>query len=265
MNQDFSDKCISIIKKHIPEGCFVQSEHEFVRRRDGSEYTDIDFYFYKDIISPHVASRTIFVFEFATLSKDWVELKADKRISGTPSAILVEYDNGKLRFTSNNNKEMPFDNETSYTECRFYTKNFKTNKFESRGDYANVDIRKVVASSLKLLTDAINEINNPNISLTAIPIVVTEQKIDAENPAFNYNLSDDVKELPFLEGLSLENLEPVNVPILNISDLDIMLPAYNMIFPAVELLHHAGTDVTRMIFDPFVEDIKKDDKNYRGR
>ncbi|HEX7575735.1 MAG TPA: hypothetical protein VF360_05095 [Candidatus Methanoperedens sp.] len=263
MNQQFSDKCINIIKKHIPKGCVVQSKPNYVRRRDSSEYTDIDFYFYKDVISPHIVSRIIFVFEFARLSKDWVELKPDKRVSGTPSAIIADYENGLLMFNSNNNELMPFDNEASYTECKFYSKNDKTKKFEFRKDYVSDDIRKVVASSLKLLTDATKEINCSSISLTVFPIVVTEQEIHAENPTFNYYLGDDVKKLPFLEGASLKNLEPVNVIIYNVSELAIMLPELNMIFLGTELLYKAGSEVTRMMFDPFVKEMKQDDENYR--
>ena len=208
VKKDFSEKCIDIIKKHIPEGA-VQSKYDLVKRKDGSDYTDIDFYYYKDIISKNIVSRIIFVFEFATLSKDWVELIPGKKVNGTPSPIIAEYDNGQLRFSSNNNKNMPFDNETIYTECRFNKRNFVTNEFEYHGDYANEDIRKVVASSLKLISDAINEINCPSKTLTVFPIVVTEQKIEVEFPAFNYFLSKDVKNLPFLDGVSLKNLEPV--------------------------------------------------------
>ncbi|MDD5473722.1 MAG: hypothetical protein PHU34_06190 [Candidatus Methanoperedens sp.] len=263
MNQEFSEKCIDIIKKHIPDGCVVQSERDLVRRKDGSDYTDVDFYYYKDFISPDIASRVIFVFEFVRLSKDWVELKPDKLVRGTPSAILADYENGQLRFNSNNNENMPFDNESSYTECKFYKKNFKTKEFELDGDYVNEDIRKVVASSLKLLTDTISEINCPSISLTVIPIVVTEQKIKAELPAFNYTLGDDVKDLPFLDGVSRKDLEPVTVHILNVSELAITLPALNMIFKSTEMWHYAGTDVMRMLLDPLVKEMKQNDKNYR--
>ena len=230
MNQDFSEKCIDIIKKHIPDGA-LQSKYDLVKRKDGSDYTDIDFYYYKDIISQDIVSRIIFIFEFATLSKDWVELIPGKKVNGTPSPIIAEYDIGQLRFSSNNNKNMPFDNETIYTECRFIKRNFVTNEFEYHGDYANEDIRKVVAGSLKLITDAINEINCPSKTLTVFPIIVTEQKIEVEFPVFNYSLSEDVKNLPFLDGISLKNLEPVEVPIFNISELDFILPSQNIIFP----------------------------------
>ena len=263
MKQEFSEKCIDAIKKHIPDGA-VQSKCKLVKRGDGSDYTDIDLYYYKDIISQDIVSRIIFVFEFATLSKDYVELKPAKRVCGTPSPILAEYENGQLRFTSNNNEDMPFDNETIYTECRFYKKNFKTKEYEFHGDYANEDIRKVVAGSLKLLTDAIYEINCPNTTLTVFPIVVTEQYIEAENPAFNYTLDNDVKKLPFLDGISLRNLEPVNVPIFNVSELAVMLPRLNIIFSFMEILHGAGPEVVRMSLDPFIKEIKLDDKNYRN-
>lgn len=265
MNQEFSDKCIGIIKKHIPEGCVVQSKREFVRRRDGSEYTDIDFYYYKDSVSPQIVFRDVFVFEFARLSKDWVELRPDKRIIGTPSAIIADYVKEELTFKSNNNKEMPYNNEDTYTECKFYTKNNETKEFEFTKDYVNDDIRKVVASSLKILTDATEEINCSNTTLTVYPIVVTEQEIEAETPAYNYYLGDDIKELPILDGISLKNLEPVIVQILNVSKLADLLPILNMTFLFTEILHRKGSDMTRMMFDPFVEDIKKDDKNYRNR
>ncbi|VVB93219.1 Uncharacterised protein [uncultured archaeon] len=263
MNQDFSNKCIDIIKKHIPEGCVVQSKREFVRRRDGSEYTDIDFYYYKDSVSPDIVYRDFFVFEFARLSKNWVELRPNKRIIGTPSPILAVYEDGELRFTSNNNKEMPFDKETSYTECKFYTKNKETNKFEFSKDYVNDDVRKIVASSLKVLTDAIKEIDCPNITLTVYPIVVTEQKMDVKIPVFNYTLGNDVKELPFLDGISLKNLEPVIVQIFNVSELDIILPIMNYSIQLTEMLHLFGEDVMRMMFDPLVNEMKQDDENYR--
>lgn len=261
MNLEFSDKCIDIIKKHIPDEV-VQSKCEFVKRGDGSDYTDIDFYYYKDIISQDIISRIIFVFEFATLSKDWVELKPAKRVSGTPSPILAKYENGQLRFTSNNNIDMPFDNETIFTECRFFKRNFTTKKFEFHGDYVNEDIRKVVAGSLKLLIDAVNEINCPSMILIVFPIVVTEQNIDAENPVFNYSLGNDVKKLPFLDGVSFKNLEPVNVDIFNVSELNVMLPIYNEIYSLMRILHDAGPELVRMMFDPFIEEIKQDDKNY---
>lgn len=262
MNQDFSEKCIDIIKKHIPDGA-VQSKYDLVKRKDGSDYTDIDFYYYQDIISQHIVSRIIFVFEFATLSKDWVELIPGKRVSGTPSPILAEYDNGQLRFSSNDNKKMPFDSETIYTECRFNKRNFTTNEFEYHGDYANEDIRKVVAGSLKLITDAINEINCPSKTLTVFPIIVTEQNIEVEFPAFNYSLGEDVKNLPFLDGVSLKNLEPVMVPIFNVSELDFILPGQNIIFSLMKGLHDVGADVLQMSLNPFIKEIKQDDKNYR--
>ena len=261
MNQEFSDKCIDIIKMYIPDGV-VQSKYDLVKRRDGSDYTDIDFYYYKDIISQDVVSRIIFVFEFATLSKDYVELKPAKRVCGTPSPILAEYENGQLRFTSNNNKDMPFDNETIYTECRFYKKNFKTKECEFHGDYANEDIRKVVAGSLKLLIDAVNEINCPSTTFIVFPIVVTEQNIEAENPVFNYSIGNDMKKLPFLDGVSFKNLEPVNVHIFNVSELNVMLPSFNEIYSLMRILHDAGPELVRMMFDPFIEEIKQDDKNY---
>lgn len=261
MKQEFSEKCIDAIKKHIPDGV-VQSKCELVKRGDGSDYTDIDFYYYKDIISQNIVSRIIFVFEFATLSKDYVELKPAKRVCGTPSPILAEYENGQLRFNSNNNEDMPFDNETIYTECRFFKLNFRTKKFESHGDYVNEDIRKVVAGSLKLLIDAANEINCPSSMLIVFPIVVTEQNIEAENPVFNYSLGNDVKKLPFLDGVSFKNLEPVNVHIFNVSELTVMLPLLNEIYSYMGILHNEGPEIVRMMFDPFIEEIKQDDINY---
>ncbi|MCK4818571.1 hypothetical protein KA005_22565, partial [bacterium] len=172
MKNDFSKKCISIIRKHIPEGCVEQSKPEFVKRKDGSDYTDIDFYFYKDIIFPECVFRIIFVFEFAKLSEDWVTLKPHRKVKGSPHGIIAESSDRKLTFVSPKNVYMPFNDENFYTECKIHKKDFKTGKFTKKSDYVNDDIRKAVVGALKLLFDANNEFILLNRSFIVYSFVV---------------------------------------------------------------------------------------------
>jgi hypothetical protein len=67
-----------------------------------------------------------------------------------------------------------------------------------------------------------------------------------------------------IDGVSLRNLEPVLVQIFNVSELDIILPILNKSILLTEMLHLAGSDVMRMVFDPFVEEMKQEDTKYRG-
>jgi len=259
MKNDFSKKCISIIRKHIPEGCVEQSELEFVKRKDGSDYTDIDFYFYKDILFPEHVYRIIFVFEFAKLSEDWVNLRPYRKIKGSPYGIIAGSSDRKLTFVSSKNVYMPFDSEDFYTECKIHKKDFKTGKFTQRGNYVNDDIRKVAASALKLLFDANNKFILLNRSFIVFPFVVTEQKIKERIPVFKYYLEKEIKKLPFLDNVSLKYLEPIQIQILNENEIDHILPVFTYIFKSIEAFHPVGYEVMRMALDPFVEEMKKDD------
>jgi hypothetical protein len=242
MNENFYEEdCKRKIKSILTEEFTIKNKEEFIIREDGTRELDIDFYFYKDInffnnpfvIGEHLI-RVGFCFEIARNSPEWVKLIPCRSIKRAVSGIICEFDGEKISFSSSKNRYMPYAHETTFKECIFLVKNWKTNKFEKKKDYVNEDIRKVAISSLHLCKKWIEELkeNFNSVQILLFPIVLTQQSLTTTPNTFNYNLTQQDLKLPFLKDLDLTNLEPISIFIHNSDNilefLELYMETYNV-------------------------------------